>query len=394
MLKLLIHNPSDRPRRGYVTLPLSALGERGDWLQPGRVIARCGGESIQCQVERGAVPELGTLLLAIDPPVPPGGDDDSVASAEVVLEPAADAVAPSEGPAAQLWAGDHVRVADSEAAEGPFLVPAADLPRVTRVHLASGSLHLDFALGDPQTKPGLAGAALSVTVDAREQLDVSDDWEHHHPRKRCMQIDLVRVSRPGWEPQPEAVQQLSAGRYELVACSAGPIRASAVVASPAFSYAFTDPFTGAARELTSRLYRRIAIHAGESYIWEEAWLHARAPEGSSVALFFQTRYVSYLEHQSPLRVIQYPDVHGWFAVASPLGGYAFATDAAIGPVSTPHPGLYEGETDQATVAWLLGVCDRYRAVHLLARGSANWLGHEVGRAWYELIFRPLQARLA
>lgn len=400
MLTVQIRNPSDydRPEKDrqeceYVAIPWPRVAAADPTLTRATVGARTAdGSPLACDVvRRGAADE--ELLIRVDDPLPGRPAGEERAAVEVHLgdwgweggEDGATLEFDVEGAAEPL-------PAPRRASAAPEL-----LASVVRVRLVNEGLNVWFDLRDHFGKEWFAGAASSVRLSSLELLDNYEvPPDRHDPEKRCMQIDRVVVSRPGWERPPLVEYELFASPYTLVDYARGPVGASITIASPVLAYGYRDPFGGGERELACRLYRRLSLYGGATYVAEEAWLRGEAPDAEApVDLYFTARYFSYMVMGVPPRVTALAGIEGWRAIMryEPRQGYGFATDAPTGAVLNPHPGYPNVDRADRTFSWEVGVCAGYRCVHLFDRSPPDRLEHNTGRTWYELMFQPFEVEI-
>jgi hypothetical protein len=448
MLTLHVSNPSEHVRPEteprtceYVFVPWPRIAKADPALTPRTVAARtAGGAPVPCDVVlRGAAEQV--LALRIDQALPPGGaaplvvevgpwgrgaDDEGPLSLEFEHRqpPEAEKAETGEGETGEAESGEaesgeaelgKVETGEVETGEGESgeaesgeagageagaggAVDSGDLESVCRVRMVNELLNVWFDLGDHFGKQWFAGAASSVQLRALEVLDDHrKDPNKHDPEKRCMQIDLVTISYPGWECPAAQERRLYASPYTLVDYASGPIGVSVTIASPTAEYGFYDPFVERHRKLECTLFRRLSLYGGVNYVEEEVWMHGETEElDHPLDLCFTARYFSYMEMGSEPFVSRFLERPGWRAISmphDPQQGYGFATDAPTGDVENPHPEYPDHTREHRTFSWEVGACKGYRCVHLFHRSEPDRLMHETERAWTELLSEPLRVEI-
>ena len=226
-----------------------------------------------------------------------------------------------------------------------------------------------------------------------------------------MQVDLLHImSLSAWSSESCLEEKLGDKPYELISCSAGPVRASACVASHPFKYSYVDPLRREERTLTCRLHRVLSLYRGADFVVDELSVrgtHDGHEDAGAVELHFNARYLMHMDfgygvnpnpytgaESSPQNYFRIPD---WFALScgwAPYQSYGFATSAHAGSVANPHPGFPDGDNNLKTFSFSLGRASQATCVHLFARCNEESIEHRAGLAWYEHVFRPLKVEIA
>jgi len=395
-LKLHVFNPTpDRERTDYVVTDWLPIYERAQIGPEELVVRDSAGNILPAQVDRVDPddPSRDLLIFELKNPLPPGDEHYQTPSDYVKIERGR----PDEvGPAGDL----QVHVEEEGDVETGF-------------KLLNGRLEVWFKLIPEPWKDGrgwFAGSAYSVQLDRKELLDAFPmSWWGHDPEKRCMQVDYIEMSRPGWEPEPMQRFDLFTQQYRIVpgTISRGPVRASITIASQPFRYDFHDPFTGERHDLTCELFRTITIPRRVNFAQEDMFIKARRagtePGPGEVSLYFSAHYFSYMQMGMKRSIFHLPTVPDWFAISSPwepYQGYGFATNAHATPVLNPHPDCahFPEEIAYRTFSWSTMPHTNISALHLFWY-RAPWepkpkhTESQTGHAWYEFVFKPLIARV-
>jgi len=386
MASLLIYNPSPYPRKGHVTVPWQAI-ENQTGIQPHElVLCDDSGALLPFQVDR-VVPgsrSRDILTFSLIHPVGPGPDDYSTPSASITVRRGTPAQRPHDS-----------RAVIQEDADGRKRVAG----------LVNNQLKVWFNLPPAATDPmqnWYAGSATSVQLGSLEMLDAFMSyfrgWEGHDPEKRAIQVAELFLLENRTGVQCGQVS-LFDKPYELIAHSSGPVRASITVASPPFRCGCPQPEHGGAQW---RLQRVLSLYSGASYLIEELHLEqvSNAGEEKGERHSFKVRYFSYLDLGHDAELYRFPYLDDWFAVGSrypPCPGYGFATDIHStdpqrAPLGLPNPNkCFTWQTLPATSAQCLHLFTLSRRG--LTRGQPGHFDCQTGHAWYELIFKKLEARL-
>lgn len=417
--KLPICNPSDYPRGGYVTVPLSRVNRfarqsGAEEVKPGRVTLRDERRNLlPAQVDEVLDEDASVLCFSLAEALKPGEDEHYTAATQFVTV---------EGAAAGAAGGGAAPVLDDKL--GLDVVRLEGEAR--GVKLKNSRLELWFNLApslNQKEQKWYAGAATSVLLDGQEMLDPNPFYESHDWEKRCLQVDLIRLPCPAWDPAFELDVPMDGRPYEVVSESRGPVRVSFTAASPPFPYRYTDPLTGEAREMQCRLYRVISLYAGADHVAEELFVRgmpAGAAGGTKAhSLAFVARYFTYVNVME-LCYSRFANIPDWFAVSSlrrPYLSYGFATDIHAGPVAKPHPAYPDWNKEEKCFSWELYPCTRARAVHLFMRyrpverdlregeefsryeaerreEAKRHFEHRTGKTWYEEVYKPLGLMLS
>lgn len=387
--KLLLFNPSNYWRGGYVTTPWQPIFRKTK-IAPEKLIVRDSSNTpLRAQVDRidPADPTRDTLIFSLARAICPGADDYSAYSDFVTVEA-------EEPPDAAEAASDlRVDILDDQG---------------TGVKLINSRLNVWFNLTpslEADNASWYAGAATSVQLDCKENLDAyraiySSPEFGHDPEKRCMQLDYIELSYPSWNARLHQRIDLFNQRYSVIAKSVGPVRASVTVASAPFNHDYLDLFENKKRRLRCRLYRVISLYDHADYLMEELSVRGtweRPGHGAQATdLYFIARYFSYMDLGLEPHLFQHAHVPDWFAVGcdwAPYQGYGFATDVHASAVALPHPDFPTGDKDKS-FSWAVAPSKRATCLHLFKRCESDGLETSTGQAWYELIYKPLRARIS
>ena len=147
------------------------------------------------------------------------------------------------------------------------------------------------------------------------------------------------------------------------------------------------------------LYRVISAFRNADYLIEDLYVRG-TPVGSTSAirLNFAAHYFLKMQFGDARRVSQVPLIPDWFAIATheaPRPGIGFASTAPCARIDHPPPDYPNPEGKKAAFGWQLGYAYAVRCVHLFRRWSyLNDVESDTGRTWFEVIYRPLKARVA
>lgn len=406
---LQVYNPSNYDREGFVAIPLGDILS-GVQTEPHRPIELTlydrRNNPIPFQIDPLDGPmcsrqdlSRAVLVFCLSHKLSPGPEDYSKSSDTVLLK-----LASTRG-LEMLWSNasemktpidDKLRIETSRTSGFP-----------ARVELANSQLLVSFNLR-PSSSPDApartwwySGSATSVRLRGHEMLAPWDlHWMGHDPEKRCMQIDRIRVERHPSQTSTPQEFSLFDRPYELISASSGPVRASVTLASEPFDYSYDDSTKQRCR-LGCRLVRTISLYANADYITEE--LSVRAFDGSDTPcdVHFTARYFACMDIGFDPYVYQFPNVPDWFAVGRPDGypeerhpGYGFACDAHVHvPLANPHPHYPDREKAHRTFSWQLHPCRKATCLHLFMHGTPGGFDSRIGHKWYEIIYKPLRARL-
>ncbi len=408
---LKVYNPSDYERDGFATIPLRDIldAPHVDSRKPLRLTLHDReGIPIPFQIDPLDSPVLSpenlsraALVFHQAKTLLPGPEDYSTPSDdEIVLR--LDTV-----PYGQTLLHNTSEIATpiDDKLKLEVLQPH-DLP--VRVELTNSQLVVSFNLrpaSDPNAPTGTwwySGSATSVRLNGQEMLEPWNcyHWIGHDPDKRCMQIDHIRVEGHPSEMSTPQKFFLFDRPYELISTSEGPVRTSVTVASEPFHYSY-DGLPGERHYLKCQLLRTISLYANADYVMEE--LSVRGFDGNNKPLDvnFSAHYFACMDMGFAPYVYQSTGVPDWFAVGRPDGypqvqhpGYGFACDVhAHVPLANPHPHYHNSGNAHKTFSWQLHACQKATCLHLFMHGTPGGFDSRIGHYWYELIYRPLRARL-
>jgi len=370
-LSLRLFNPSPYLRGGIITTPWQPIASAMELTGTKEIsLTDWNGSTLPAQVDvvDPTDPSRSVLVFALAATLPPGSEHYTESSRSVTLRRTGPSSEPSAGPRVE-------RTEDGS------------------LQLGNGRLAACFHLGGGDKK-WFAGSATSVSLDGFEVLDL---WLGGiHPEKRGLQVDRVRLARPPWEDSEPQEVELSTRSYRLLSQNHGPLRASLTLASEPFPFPCTNPWTGQESTLTCELYRVISLYAGADYLVEELYVKA-AGKGAikPVHPCFSLRYFTHMDMSFKPRIFRHAKVPDWFAVGYdefPYPGYGFATDVHASEVSNPHPSYPIGDQHK-TFSWEILPARQARCVHLFMAGVPQDFEHRAGHLWYEMIYKPLLAKI-
>jgi hypothetical protein len=411
-VKLLLYNPSDYARRGHVVTqwgPIEARLKR-EGIDPEQIrIFDESKRSLRFQIDR-PVPHNGSrdaLLVTLSDDVPSGYDCHySIPTGYVTID--------SSAP-------------DFSGVEDAKVVVVGTKGHEDAVILSNNRLQVRFnlaAAAEGNEGNWYAGSATGVELEGRvikEILDPGPNFWNHNPEKRCMQLDFVDVSYPAWSEFPRQRFHVYDQPYKLISVSTGPVRVSVTLASAPFYYRYRDPYSGLNRALRTSVYRVISLFAEADYIMEELFVTAplEGNEGlkQPVDLYFAAQFFSSMCFVRP-HLSRFEGIPDWFAISNlsrPFVSYGFCTDMHVDFVSSPHPDYPLTEGKLHAISWQIPRSYSIKCLHLFSRyepsidqydggefasfesrknGEAkSHFEHRAGEAWYELIFKPLRAKV-
>lgn len=387
--RLPVFNPSHYERQGYVAVPWQLIHEQIKIAPEELAVRDSSGFQLPAQVDRidPDDPSRDSLVFSCVRAIPPGPEDYSAPSAFVSID--------QDEP--ELWQGETWLQVD----HGPD-------GRETGVKLVNNQLTVWLCLAPApgnDKKNWYAGSATSV-VSLHRDKEVLDPfvaeraWTGHDPEKRCMQVDQLQLPCPAWETMPCRQVTLFNKPYRLVAQSSGPVRASVTIASEPFDYSFRHLGTQKEHELVCQLYRVLSLYAGADFVIEELFVKGTPDETTTqkkaVNLVFAARFFTYMDLGPYPQIYQFPHIRDWFAVGSlqcPYPGYGFATNVHASPVVNPHPDFPDVSTAHRSFSWQLLPGNFARCLHLFKRDGKADFDSQIGRRWYEFIYKPLAAGL-
>lgn len=379
-VEIAIQNPSPFWRGGTVVTPWKPIAEKRSISDKAvHLIDTLNDAVVPGQVDRidRSDPERAVLVFTLPGAIEPGLEDYGRDCARFIVE---------EGVAAD--------------------VPDAGIIDVTGKGVKLINEHLEAWLtlaADPcdDGRNWFGGAFTSIQVDRLEMLDAiaAVIGIHHDPEKR-LQLDRIQIPRPPWAPGYLQYETMFDKSYRIESQTTGPVRASVTIASEPFSFVDKHPHTKVVQEFECSLHRVLSVYRGGDYIGEDVYLKAIAAGGTFAANFsFSAGYFLQMDLSLRPRVTHHPYVPDWFAVAcdpavAPRHGYAFATDRHSGHVYNPPPHYPNRDTEHKAFAWRIGPGKAARNVHTFKHGTLpESLSEASGQAWYEHIFKPMQARV-
>jgi hypothetical protein len=381
---LTLRNASRHAREGYVITQWQPIAAQHQ-LDTDRLWAVRDQEfpprkwGMPAQVDR-IVPDdrsRDQLVFRIDEPVKGGDDEDYRSDCGVRRLEESDVARPS----------------------GPTATAA-----YSNVHLRNDKLELWINTSSNifgETRHWFGGAVTSLKLEHR--FDVLDaiaarrGWPPASDEVRCMQLDRVHLVRPPWDEDGSMDEPLYAKHWRCLGTTSGPVRATATLVCDPFRYTFKD-MTQTKRHFTCEVYRTLSLFQGEEWILDDVWVNAKPDDGGdAVDLWFSPRYFMMTQFTTGRSTFRFPSNPGWFAVTcpeDPLNGYGFATDSQAGALWNPPLDWPDRETKAWAFSWELGATRFARSAHIFRIGTnQNDMSDAAGRAWYELMYKPLRAEL-
>ncbi len=408
--KLLVFNPSNYPRGGWVTMPWQSIAEQTGFDPDNLLLYQDVGTPLYYQVDQidPDEPARDTLSFFLSRPAAPGSEHYTVPTAEVFIE-------------------EKVSSA---------LRPRKPKPeQQSSIEIRNSRLDLRFNL-TPEKEGGeggwYAGSVRSVRLDKTrrkkedpraEFLDyynwMFDHEAGHDPEKRCIQLDSIKLAHPDSQSGPYQQIYLFNQPYRLVSQCDGPVRKSLTLASAPFYYNyFKSP---EAPPLRCELYRVFSLYEDREYVIEELFLNIKPSKqianSADIPIYFEALYFTYMKlgwpHQCSCAGV--PD---WFAIGDLEDWlvYGFACDVHVADISYPHPSYPEGEQKKHTFSWRLPPCGAATCLHFFSKfqltpdempkddservrerlnqSAVRWFEAQAGHNWYEFIYKPLIAKLA
>ena len=410
--KLLVFNPSNYERGGWVTLPWEPIARETGFDSRDLLLYQDVGTPLPYQVDQidPADPSRDTLSFFLSRPLNRGDEHYKDPKGVVFIKGKASGRKERAGPPEQSRDYEfsnmrmHVRLnltPESEDGKGDWYSGSARSIRLEKLRdvLEDGSLS-----------------------ERKEFLDYFHRMFHlgHDSQKRAMQLDSIRLTH--LDPDSDAYQQINLYNlpYHLVSENSGPVRKCVTIASEPFYYNYSSPSDLKETQLQCELYRVFSLYEDREYVLEELFVKVKPPEGFSAGddfnLFFEARYFTYMKMGSP-RLCSYDYVPDWFAMGdldSQLV-YGFACDVHVRKIEHPDPSFPDYHNRENSFTWNLHPCKAATCLHLfsefdptslpsgqnplanlemLSELAVKGFEYMAGHSWYEIIYKPLYARLA
>ncbi|OUL22920.1 hypothetical protein BV378_23725 [Nostoc sp. RF31YmG] len=386
---LTVFNPSNYWRSGICSIPWQAIAQQFQ-ISPEELVLSdlrdLSHQPLSAQIDRidPEDPSRDTLIFQLPRPIPPGTEDNVLASTFI-----------------RLYRDKPIHPEIGE----PYLEVVYGPDRRERgVRFVNNRLIIWFNLipaPEDNERNWFSGSASSVQLDRQEMLDpfpaAMGEWLDQDPEKRCMQVNKLQLPGLSYPKSPYYQVSLFNHSYRLVSQSSGPVRATITIASEPFDYMGPDPITGHNRHLLCELYRVISLYAGADYLIEELFVKGKPKaeedrvEGAEIVnLDFGLQYFAHMNMGQTQEIEQVFPVPDWFAVGStaePYAAYGLATNLHIESVTHPHEG------NKSCFSWQLLPGKSAKCLHLFMRDQPQGFDARVGHYWYELIYRPLKAEI-
>lgn len=387
---LSIFNPSNYWRGGHFTIPWQPIYQQFQILPEELVLSDLRDLShtpLNAQVDRIDPDDSSrdTLVFSLPKVIPPGSEDEVLASTFVRL--------------------DRGKPVLSGLVEPSLEVVYSASGQARGVRLSNSRLVIWFNLipaPEDNWQNWFSGSATSVQLDYQELLDpfraAKGDWIGQDPEKRCVQVDELLLPEQFHPASQYYNVSLFNHSYRLVSHSTGPVRASITIASEPFDYICTEPRTGSKRHLICELYRVISLYAGANYLVEELYVKGKPRieqdwvlnQQEVVYPDFAPRYFAHMNLGRTEDIQQVFPVFDWFAIGSsepPYPAYGLMTNVHLNFLTHPHVG------HKSHFSWQLLPSNYAKCVHLFMRGQPEGFDARVGHLWYELIHKPLRAEI-
>lgn len=386
---LTVFNPSNYWRSGICSIPWQAIAQQFQ-IPPEELVLSdlrdLTHQPLNTQIDRidPEDPSRDTLVFQLSRPIPPGTEDNVLASTFIRLDKGKP-IPPEIGePYLELVYGSDGRERGVRFVNNRLIIWFNFIPAP-----------------EDNERNWFSGSASSVQLDHQEMLDpfraAAGEWLGQDPEKRCMQVSKLQLPGLSYPKSPYYQVSLFNHSYRLVSQSSGPVRATITIASEPFDYMGTDPVTGHNRHLVCELYRVISLYAGADYLIEESFVKGKPKaaedrvEGAEIVnLDFGLQYFAHMNLGQTQDIEQVFPVPDWFAVGStaePYAAYGLATNLHIESVTHPHEG------NKSCFSWQLLPGKSAKCLHLFMRGQPQEFDTRVGHSWYELIYRPLKAEI-
>lgn len=255
------------------------------------------------------------------------------------------------------------------------------------------------------------GAITSVIVDGSEILDApnADDLDKHDSEKR-LQLDRVLLPNAPWEKEPATEHSLYRMPWTFVAAGGGNLVGGSGVRMwvNLRSSSFKHPYKDAAGNVTTyecHAYRVISVFRHSQHIIEDLYVKgkpvqdepAAADIGTSIRFYFAPHYFLKMQFVDAPVLTHVPGIPDWFSIGTyrdPSPGFGFAATATVNRIDAPPEDYPTVEQQKAAFGWQLGYGFSIRCVSLFGTWiSPQEMADDTGRAWFELMYKPLQARV-
>ncbi len=409
---ILIFNPSNYSRGGYVSLPWHEI-HLATGYEPEDITLyqhpdnpKNPGDPLFFQVDQidPADPSLDTLAFFLARPIDPSPEKSMIPSSTIYI----------------ANTGNKVK------SKKPRTPPKQE----KKVEISNDQLVMRLNLS-PESENGTgfwySGSATSVRFAKLKWVEFLDyntaffsPAEGHDPEKRCAQLESIQLSHPSATPEPYLKVNLFNQPYRLVSECDGHVRKCVTIASTPFFYNYWIKSKSQSIPLKCELYRIFSLYKGRDYIIEELFIKAK-PVKKQVGvkpteLYFTARYFTYMDMGAE-HISRDDNVPDWFTIVnldSPYYGYGFATDAHTTPVLHPHPEYADVENKKKTFSWKLDPSKGGRCLHLFSKyqptnipgpgqtdleyldqqsnEAKRWFEKQAGHAWYEVLYAPIYAR--
>lgn len=264
-----------------------------------------------------------------------------------------------------------------------------------RVEMWSNRMRLHIHLPKEPTKYQ-GGAMTSIQLDDREMLDPirAELGPHDHDPEKRLQADRVRVANPPWSEAPWTEYPVYKEAWTCVNADSGPVRAFANLRSSPFTVAHDGS------SFECHLHRVISIFHDVDYIIDDLYVTGR-PSGKEneppVQISFAAHYFLKMNFSVFPEITRVPQIPDWFSIGagvSPWPGYGFAASVPCGRIDNPPSDYPNERSEHSAFSWELAFAREACCVHLFKRKTpASVVADETGRVWFDLIFKPVQAKI-
>lgn len=244
------------------------------------------------------------------------------------------------------------------------------------------------------------GAITSVQLDWGEILDApaaeKAAAEGHDAEKR-LQLDRVSIANPPWAARPSVEKLLYKEPWTFVAAGSGPVRAWVNIRSPKFGFDYEGE-DGNKTKYDCYAYRVISAFRNADYLIEDLYVKGVRPNGKApVRLNFAAHYFLKMCFGDARCIGQVPLIPDWFSIATneaPRPGFGFASTVPTVRIDHPPSDYPNRAGEKSAFGWHLGYGYSVRCLHLFRRWRyPQEMMDDTGRTWFELIYKPLKARL-
>jgi hypothetical protein len=240
------------------------------------------------------------------------------------------------------------------------------------------------------------GAITSVRVrDGDRQHEMLDAMkaefgDKDHDQEKRLQVDRVSIANPPWNDAPSTEFKLFEESWQVVGSGAGPVRAFVNLESPGFTFAYGDV------EHRCHLYRVISLFRGADFVHDQIYvLGEPSSDGKRRNFAFAAHFFLKMNCGMSARITRVPQIPDWFAIGAvqpPYPGFGSASSVPCGRIDNPPLDYPNYKTEKSAFGWGLDYAREVRCIHLFKRNTEpHAVADETGRRWYDLILKPPRA---